>query len=106
MLGIGVAIVTLGIAGLAYSMPMVSNEVASKRPIYKESDVPGYPSSILVYVAMEIASAAILTGGIALCASAQADRIAGPTPALSQTDTNTTEKMDDTEENLKKTASA
>jgi hypothetical protein len=68
-------------------MPMVSNAVASKGAVYKESDVRRYPSSMLVYVAMEIASAAILTVGEALCALGQAERLASPTHMLSQTDT-------------------
>jgi hypothetical protein len=70
---VGLAVVGCGIAGLVYSIPIVSNSIASKVPVYMNSDVHGYSNSMLVYVATEIGSAAILTLGIALSAFGYAE---------------------------------
>lgn len=73
-LGIGVALVAAGLAGLVYTMPIISNELSSEGPVYREADVPAYSSSMTPFIAVEITSAAVLTGGIVLCALGYTDR--------------------------------
>src|SRR5262245_42553913 len=81
-LGMGIALIAAGLAGLAYTMPLISNETSSREPIYREADVPSYPSSLVPYTAVEIASAAVMTGGMVLCAIGYSERSADSTPSL------------------------
>ena len=59
------------VVGLIYAMPIMSNLVAAKSLVFKESDVPATPSSVAPYVAIVIASSGLIIGGIALCISGQ-----------------------------------
>ena len=85
---VGLAVAGYGIAGLVYSIPIISNSIALKVPVYKNSYVHGYPNSMLDYVAVEIGSAAVLTLGIALSTFGYSERLAGSSPAFSHSDVN------------------
>src|SRR5579884_3047946 len=75
-IGIGAAIVIVGLAGLVYSMPLASNAAANKSgPVFQEADVPKYPTNFMQYVALEIISAAVLTGGIAMLSLGLSDTL-------------------------------
>ncbi len=75
-IGIGAAIVIVGLAGLVYSLPIVSNAAANKTgPVFQESDVPKYPEAYMQYVGIEIISAFVLTGGIGVLAVGLSDSI-------------------------------
>jgi hypothetical protein len=78
-LGMGAALVAVGLAGLVYTMPIISDDLSSKKPVYREADVPAYSSSLVPYTAVEIASAAVMTGGIVLCAMGYTERFADST---------------------------
>jgi hypothetical protein len=67
-ISIGAAITVLGLAGLFYTMPMVSNAMASKGPVFTEADVPKLPDSIIVYIPVEIGSAGAVIAGISFMA--------------------------------------
>ncbi len=75
-IGIGTALVVVGLAGLVYSLPIVSNAAANKTgPVFQESDVPKYPAAYMQYVGIEIISAFVLTGGIAMLSLGLSDTI-------------------------------
>lgn len=93
---IGATLAAMGLAGLAYTMPLISNEVASEKPVYKEDDVPEYPRSLQPYTAMEVFSAAVMTGGIVLCAVGLSETLTVPFP--SQTDIRDKANIDDDKE--------
>lgn len=77
-LGIGAALVIVGLAGLVYSMPIATNAAANKSgPVFQESDVPKYPGEDMRYVGIEIISAAVLTGGIAMLSLGLSDSVQG-----------------------------
>jgi hypothetical protein len=67
-LAIGAVLVAIGLAGLVYSLPVVSNAAASKATVYQESDVPKFQNAYTMYIPIVIASVGVLTGGIALMA--------------------------------------
>jgi hypothetical protein len=71
---IGFFVIGLGLAGLVYTMQIVSKAAASKGLVYKE-DVPKYPDNMKVYIPMEAASAAIMTIGIVIAALGHADTV-------------------------------
>lgn len=79
MLGIGLVLVGLGIAGLAYTMPLVAAPETAKdeRNIFVQNNPVKPTSDLRPYLGIEIGSAAMLVGGIALSAAGQADSI-GP----------------------------
>jgi hypothetical protein len=68
---IGVSMLVAAVVGLIYAMPTMSNMVAAKSLVFKESDVPATPSSIAPYVAIVIASSGLMIGGITLCVLGQ-----------------------------------
>ena len=72
-LGIGAVLVAIGLAGLVYSLPVVSNAAASKATVYQESDVPKFQNAYTIYIPIVIASVGVLTGGIALMAIGLSD---------------------------------
>jgi hypothetical protein len=63
---IGASMLVAAVVGLVYAMPIMSNMVAAKSLVFKESDVPPTPSSITPYVAIVIVSSGLIIGGIAL----------------------------------------
>lgn len=54
------------LAGLIYALPIISNTVAAKGLVFKESDVPATPGTIGPYIAIVVASSGLLVGGIIL----------------------------------------
>lgn len=78
-LGIGLVLVGLGVAGLAYAMPLVAAPETAKndRNIFVQNNPVKPTSDLRPYIGIEIASAAVLIGGIALSAAGQVDSI-GP----------------------------
>lgn len=81
-LGIGAVLAAVGLAGLVYTMPVISGGLSSKGLVFKEADVPAYQSSVTPYIAIEIASAAVMTGGIVLCTWGYPERFADVTLPL------------------------
>lgn len=79
---VGASMLVAAVIGMVYAMPIMSNMVAAKSFVLKESDVPATPSSIAPYEAIVIASSGLIIGGIALWIS---DRVSSdntlPTPA-------------------------
>lgn len=77
----GLGIIAAGVIGLAYALPMISNIVAAKSVVFKESDVPATPNSIIPYVATAIASTGLIIGGITLSVmgQVQSDRLPSAT---------------------------
>jgi hypothetical protein len=65
---IGLSILMLGLSGLVYSLLTFSHAVASHGPVYKEADVPPIPESMKPYIALELASAGIMTAGVVIMA--------------------------------------
>jgi hypothetical protein len=63
---IGIGMRAAGIVGLIYALPIISNAVAAKGLVFKESDVPVTPNTIGPYVAIIIASAGLLVSGVFL----------------------------------------
>ena len=55
------------VVGVIYAMPIMSDMVAAKSLVLKESDVPATPNYIAPYVAIVIGSSGLIIGGIALC---------------------------------------
>jgi hypothetical protein len=78
-LGIGLVLVGLGVAGLAYAMPLVAAPETSKDEshTFVQNNPIKSTSDLRPYIGVEIASAAALIGGIALSAAGQVDSI-GP----------------------------
>lgn len=67
-IGVGAAITILGLAGLFYTMPMVSNAAASKGTVFTETDVPKFPDSVKMYIPVEIGAAGAVIVGISFMA--------------------------------------
>ena len=61
---VGIGMLAAGLAGLIYALPIISNAVAAKGLVFKESDVPATPTTLGPYIAIIIASAGLLIGGI------------------------------------------
>ena len=64
---IGASMLVAAVVGVIYAMPIMSDMVAAKSLVLKESDVPATPNSIAPYVAIVIGSSGLIIGGIALC---------------------------------------
>jgi hypothetical protein len=67
-IGIGAIITFLGLAGVVYSMPIVTHAAASKGPVFKETDVPKYPDGMWSYIPLEFGSIGALIAGISITA--------------------------------------
>jgi hypothetical protein len=78
-LGIGLVLVGLGVVGLAYAMPLVAAPETAKdeRNVFVQNNPVKATSDLRPYLGIEIGSAAMLVGGIALSAAGQVDSI-GP----------------------------
>ena len=86
-----------GLAGLIYALPIISNAVAAKGLVFKESDVPATPSTIGPYIAIMIASSGLLVGGIVLSVVGPASTDKAPEPHKQDAEKNASEhKNDDT----------
>jgi hypothetical protein len=75
---IGAAITILGVVGLFYMMPMVSNAAASKGPVFTEADVPKFPDNMKVYIPIEIGAAGAVIVGISFMAVGLGETLSPP----------------------------
>ena len=74
---IGIGMLAAGLMGLIYALPIISNAVAAKGLVFKESDVPATPGTVGPYIAIIVASSGLLVGGIILSimGSASTDKV-------------------------------
>ena len=77
-ISIGAAITILGLVGLFYTMPMVSNAAASKGPVFTEADVPKLPDNMKAYIPVEIGAAGAIIVGISLMAVGLGESLPSP----------------------------
>ena len=63
---IGAIVTFLGVAGLVYSLPALSNAAASKQLVTNEAGVPKLPDNMRVFIVFVLGSTAVLGLGIAL----------------------------------------
>ncbi len=89
---IGAVITSLGLAGLFYTMPMVSNAAASKGPIFKEADVPKFPDALKVYIPLEVGAATSLIVGISFMGVGLGETLSPPTTIENDDSVETKEK--------------
>jgi len=84
-----------GLAGLIYALPIISNAVAAKGLVFKESDVPATPTTLGAYIAIIIASAGLLAGGIFLSIMGQGNAKKTPDPPKQDAEKNAAEDTHD-----------
>jgi hypothetical protein len=88
-IGIGAAITFVGLAGLFYIMPIVSNAAASNSPVFKEENVPELPDAMKMYVPLEFGAVGALIIGIAIMSIGLGETLSLPAEQSDNTKTKT-----------------
>jgi hypothetical protein len=84
---IGAIVTALGVAGLAYSLPILSNAAANKQMILLEAQVQKMPQGMTVYIPIVLGSMGVLVVGIALLSIGASESLVPPrrtTPDLGE----------------------
>jgi hypothetical protein len=57
-------VTVLGLAALAYAIPIVASMVSTKGLVFSEADVPTRPPAVMTYIPIEIVGVGALIAGI------------------------------------------